>query len=250
MSVLCYHAVDPCWSSPLAVTPEDFEVQLAWLARTRDVVPLAVALDHMDQRGRLPRGMVALTFDDGFAQLEEHVFPALARHRLPATVFLVAATLTPEGQPVDWVDTPPEWPLETLTVDQVLAAAEQGVDLQSHTWSHPRLTDLDADACRAEMSRSRELLSDLLHRSVDHVAYPRGLHDEQARRAAQDAGYTHGFALPESREEPGPYAVPRVGVWPGNGRPALRVKTMPEYLPVRHSPVFPALRSVARRVRP
>ncbi len=32
MSVLCYHAVDPGWSSPLAVTPEDFEVQLAWLA--------------------------------------------------------------------------------------------------------------------------------------------------------------------------------------------------------------------------
>ena len=100
MSVLCYHAVDPCWTSPLAVTPEDFEVQLGWLARTRDVVPLAVALDHMDERGRLPRGMVALTFDDGFAQLEEHVFPALARHRLPATVFLVAATLTPEGQAV------------------------------------------------------------------------------------------------------------------------------------------------------
>jgi peptidoglycan/xylan/chitin deacetylase (PgdA/CDA1 family) len=191
--------------------------------------------------------MVALTFDDGFAQLEDHVFPALARHRLPATVFLVAQTLTPQGQPVDWVDTPPDWALETLTVDQVLAAAEQGVDFQSHTWSHPRLTELDGDECRAEMTRSRELLGDLLHRSVDYVAYPRGLHDEPTRRAAADAGYTRSFALPEAREEPGPHAVPRVGVWPGNGTLSLRAKTMPEYLPVRHSAVFPALRRLARR---
>ena len=247
MSILCYHAVDPTWTSPLAVTPQDFEDHLTWLARTRTVVPLRVAMEHMDARGRLPRGMVALTFDDGFAQLEEHVFPALARHGLPATVFLVAATLSPQGQPVDWVDTPPDWPLETLGVDQVLAAAEQGVDMQSHTWSHPRLTELDEDAVRAEMSRSRELLADLLHRDVDQVAYPRGLHDAQARRAAEAAGYTHAYALPQTHEEVGPHAVPRVGVWPGNQAMSLRAKTMPEYLALRHSPAFPALRKLARR---
>lgn len=247
MSILCYHAVDPTWTSPLAVTPQDFETHLTWLTQTRTVVPLSVAMEHMSPRGHLPRGMVALTFDDGFAQLEEHVFPALARHGLPATVFLVAATLTPQGQQVDWVDTPPDGPLETLTVDQVLAAAEQGVDMQSHTWSHPRLTELDEDAVRAEMRGSRELLADLLHRSVDHVAYPRGLHDEQARRASQAAGYAYSYALPVSHEEVGPHAVPRVGVWPGNQTRALRMKTMPEYLAVRHSPVFPALRKLAGR---
>ena len=33
MSILCYHAVDPHWKSPLSVTPEEFERHCAWLAR-------------------------------------------------------------------------------------------------------------------------------------------------------------------------------------------------------------------------
>src|SRR6478609_6517476 len=100
MSILCYHAVDPTWRSPLAVTPEVFERHCAWLARARTVVPLDVALKRLDRRGRPARGIVALTFDDGFAQLHTHVFPTLARFRLPATVFVVAATLTDQGHPV------------------------------------------------------------------------------------------------------------------------------------------------------
>ena len=250
MSILCYHAVDPCWSSPLSVTPEAFDEHLALLARSRTVVPLDVAVEHLDARGRLPRGMVALTFDDGFQQLEEHVFPSLARHGLPATLFLVAATLTPEGQPVDWVDTPPpDRQLETLDVDAVLAARDQGIGIGSHTWSHPRLTELDEDDCLAEMTRSRELLGDLLHQRVDHLAYPRGLHDATARRSAERAGYTHSFTLPQTREDVGRHALPRVGIFPGNGSMAVRVKTQPSYVRARMSPVFPAVRSVARRIR-
>ncbi len=248
MSILCYHAVDPCWTSPLSVTPAEFERQIAWLARTRTVVPLDVAVTRLDARGRLPRGMVALTFDDGFAQLQEHVFPALARHGLPATLFLVAATLTPEGHAVDWVDTPPpDRTLETLTVDQVLAAADQGVDIASHTWTHPQLPELDEDACRSELTSSRELLGDLLHRRVDHLAYPRGLHDAAARRLAAEAGYTHSFALPVEPEEIGPHSLPRVGVFPGNGTLTLRAKTHPRYLDARFSTAFPAVRRLVRR---
>src|ERR687893_300844 len=104
MSILCYHSVQPRWPSPLAVEPADFARHCAWLAHRRRVLPLRDALVRLDRSGRLRRGMAALTFDDGFAALHEHAMPVLARHRMPATVFLVAQTLTPAGQPVDWVD--------------------------------------------------------------------------------------------------------------------------------------------------
>jgi peptidoglycan/xylan/chitin deacetylase (PgdA/CDA1 family) len=248
MSILCYHAVDPCWQSPLAVTPEAFESHCAWLARHRSVVPLEVALARMDPRGRLPRGMVALTFDDGFAQLADLVFPALARHGLPATVFLVAATLTEQGHPVDWVDTPPDWQLRTLTSDQVLAARAEGIAFQSHSWAHRTLSELDESQCETDLRESRTLLEDLLHEPVDLLAYPRGRHDASVRRATQAAGFRFGLALPEGREEAGRYAVPRVGVFPGNGDAALRLKTHRRYLAVRRSRLFPAVRAVGRAV--
>jgi peptidoglycan/xylan/chitin deacetylase (PgdA/CDA1 family) len=249
MSILCYHAVDPCWQSPLAVTPELFETHCAWLARHRTVVPLRVALDRMDRRGRLPRGMVALTFDDGFAQLDDLVFPALARHRLPATVFLVTATLTDEGHPVDWVDTPPpDWELQTLTREQVLAAQGAGIEFESHSWAHLTLPELDEEECRADLRSSRELLEDLLHKRVDLLAYPRGFHDAKVRRATEAAGFSRGLALPDSREQAGPYAVPRIGVFPGNGETAMRLKTYRRYVGIRQSRVFPVVRAVGRAV--
>lgn len=249
MSILCYHAVDPCWESPLAVTPEAFEEHCRWLARHRTVVPLDVALRSLDQQGRLPRGMVALTFDDGFAQLDDLVFPALARHRLPATVFLVAKTLTPQGHPVDWVDTAPDWPLHTLTLDQVLQAQDDGVEFASHSWTHRTLPDLDHADCVTDLQESRELLEDLLRRPMPYLAYPRGRHDAGVRTAAEKAGYSHALALPEQQEEPGAFAVPRAGIFPGNGRRTMRMKTARNYHRVRQHPVFPAIRDVVRSLR-
>jgi peptidoglycan/xylan/chitin deacetylase (PgdA/CDA1 family) len=201
----------------------------------------------MDSRGRLPRKTVALTFDDGFAQLHDYVFPLLEKHSLPATVFLVVKTLTPEGHPVDWVDTTPPWPLETLTRSQVESARAAGVTFASHSWTHRTLTQLDEDECRHDLLMSREYLSDLVHAPVSHLAYPRGKHDAGVRRAAADAGYSHSFALPEAAEVVGPHSVPRVGIFPGNGVTTLRGKTQAAYLPVRHSRVFPAVRKLGRR---
>ncbi|MFN2557858.1 MAG: polysaccharide deacetylase family protein, partial [Nitriliruptorales bacterium] len=80
MAILCYHAVEPTWSSPLAVAQATFDAQCRWLARHRRVLDLAEAVGRVDRRGRLPRGAAALTFDDGFASVHEHALPVLIQH--------------------------------------------------------------------------------------------------------------------------------------------------------------------------
>lgn len=245
MTILCYHSVEPGWESPLAVHPDDFALHCSWLARNRAVLPLLEAVHRLDGSGRLPGGSAALTLDDGFAALHEHALPVLSRHRLPATVFLVAETLTPQGRVVDWVDTAPEYSLQTLDLAQVREMQQAGVSFQSHSWAHHDLTQLGFDACVRDLRASRELLEDLLGHPVPLLAYPRGRHDHRVREAAASAGYSYCFALPERPERPGPHAVPRVGVYRGNGLPALRAKCWRPYLRVRTS-----VREVARRVRP
>jgi peptidoglycan/xylan/chitin deacetylase (PgdA/CDA1 family) len=205
------------------------------LARRRTVVPLGEAVTRLDAKGRLPRGLAALTFDDGFTGVLEHALPEVQRHGLPMTVFLVAQTLTEEGLDAWWVRTPPPWPLTTLTVDEVLHLRDLGVDLQSHSWAHQDLPELDEDACEQDLRRSREFLEDLLQAPVPFLAYPRGLHDEGVRRAARRAGYSHGFALPERHERVDEYAVPRVGIHRGNGTLTVGIKSQRRYLEVRHS---------------
>ncbi|MDP8927708.1 MAG: polysaccharide deacetylase family protein [Actinomycetota bacterium] len=250
MSIFCYHGVDPAWSSPLAVAPDTFEAQCRWLMRHRLMLDLPEAVERVDRRGRLPRGLAALTFDDGFASLHEHALPVLARHRVPATVFVVAGTLVPEGRPVDWVDDPPAFPLATLTREQLLELHQAGVGIGSHSHTHRDLTLLGQDECERDLRHSRELLEDLLRRPVPFLAYPRGRHNERVRRSARRAGYTHAFTLPESHEPPGTHAIPRVGVYRRNGIGTLRLKAARPYLPLRTSPLLAAIRPHRRSPEP
>jgi peptidoglycan/xylan/chitin deacetylase (PgdA/CDA1 family) len=248
MTVLCYHAVHPQWDSPLSMHPDTLAAQCEWVARNRTVISLSDAVQRLTPRGRLPRGLCALTFDDGFASVHEHGWPVLARHRLPATVFLVAQTLTEQGQEVDWIDTPPPYESQTLTVDQVLEMQEAGVAFESHSLTHADLTRLTYAECLADLRSSRELLETVLGRPVRLLAYPRGRHAAHVRAAAEKAGYTHAFALPEGPEPVGDYALPRVGLYRDNGMRALRVKTAPPYLPVRTGHAFQAARRATRLV--
>jgi len=148
---------------------------------------------------------------------------------------------------VDWVDTPPPWTLRTLTADQVLELHRSGVHIGSHSWAHRDLTQLGYSECVRDLRESRELLEDLLRTSVPLLAYPRGRHNAVVRQAAAAAGYTHALALPQQHEQAGRYAVPRVGVFPGNTLATLRVKSSRLYLPARTHRGFPAVR---RGLRP
>lgn len=100
--ILMYHRVadepfDP-WS--LAVSPERFRQQLAWLSEGRQVLPLTeFAARHRQQT--LPSNAAALTFDDGYACVAHAARPALEQARLPATVFLPVA-LVEQGRPFWW----------------------------------------------------------------------------------------------------------------------------------------------------
>ena len=64
-----------------------------------------------------------------------------------------------------------------------------GVEIGSHTVSHPILTTTDDDELRRELRDSRARLGAELGREVELFCYPNGAFDERVRREAAGAGY-------------------------------------------------------------
>jgi peptidoglycan/xylan/chitin deacetylase (PgdA/CDA1 family) len=228
MAILTYHAVNPEWQSPLSVTPDRFESHCAWLSRRHRVVPAAEAAGRIVSSGKLPSGIVSITFDDGYEDLFDHALPALARHDLGATVFLVSATLT-DNRSVDWVSPRPGEPLRTLRLEQILEMQDAGMSFGSHSRIHHDLIELTDEECERDLRDSKGALEDLLGRQVSLLAYPRGLHDERVRGAAKRAGFSYAFGSSKPLGPVGRFSIPRVGVYGDDGLPSLAFKTLAAY---------------------
>ena len=87
--VLCWHRVAHLHQDPylLAVTPEHCDEQLRALRDRYQVVSLAdLTRGLAGRRGLGP--VVALTFDDGYADNATTAFPLLRKHGMPATFYL------------------------------------------------------------------------------------------------------------------------------------------------------------------
>lgn len=213
--ILMYHSVAPAKPSGdpfrITVTPERFEHQLAWLARQRlrgvSVRELLVAQDR--------RGLVGLTFDDGYADFPRHALPALLRRGFTATVYIVAGRI---GGSNGWESTGPIKAL--MERSAVLECADAGMEIGSHGLLHLHLTEMDDETATREIAESRRLLSDLTGSPIAGYCYAYGDHGSREVELVRAAGYDYACAVEPSRWR-GQYALPRTYI--GQADAALRL---------------------------
>ena len=101
-AILLYHRVVEPGLDPhrLALPPLAFSAQMQELARRWVPLPLP-ELAARSRAGTLPRGAVAVTLDDAYADALENASPILLSTRVPATFFAVANACLQE-QPFWW----------------------------------------------------------------------------------------------------------------------------------------------------
>jgi peptidoglycan/xylan/chitin deacetylase (PgdA/CDA1 family) len=89
--ILLYHRVHDGDFDPwlLNVSLKNFDDHMAHLRQRYAVLSLAELCQGL-AAGRVPRGAVAVTFDDGYADNLRNAKPILERHRVPATVFVTS----------------------------------------------------------------------------------------------------------------------------------------------------------------
>ena len=207
--ILMYHAVADTAVDPnlLCVPPERFAHQMSWLAgRGLRGVSVGTLIEAM--RAGRSRGLVGITFDDGYTSVLDAALPVLHRHDFRATVFVITDRL---GGRNDW-DDGTDWPLLSAAGIRELASA--GVEIGSHSASHVRLAGLALSQLARQVSQSRADLAALLGTEVAGFAYPYGVMDAAARQAVHDAGYSYACAVQTPPHALGYLALPRIYAGP------------------------------------
>jgi len=222
--VLCYHAVVEGEPQRLAVRREQLESQLRSLLR-RGYRPVSAA-HAVEQRGRL----LHVTFDDAYRSVVE-TLPLLHELGVPATIFACTGYAR-DGRAFDVPELREDAAADpaafaTLDWPALRAAASAGVEIGSHTVTHPHLPQLSDAELDRELRDSRAELEDELGRPCRHLAYPYGDEDDRVRNAARRAGYDAAFAVDPRRGRGDRFAVPRLAVYRHDTAAGFRLRTSP-----------------------
>jgi peptidoglycan/xylan/chitin deacetylase (PgdA/CDA1 family) len=217
--ILMYHGVADVAQDPnqLCVSPARFAEQLSWLERS-GLRGVSVAALLAARRAGQAAGLVGITFDDGYTSVLDTALPELAARGFGATAFIISDRL---GRTNEW-DEGPVWPL--LDARGVAELAAVGIEIGSHSATHPRLAGLGARSQAVEVTSSRERLEDLLGARVSGFAYPYGSMDQAARHAVAAAGYEYACAVESPLAQLGPLAMPRIYVGQRDSAARMTIK--------------------------
>ncbi len=175
---LMYHAIsDDCWGIPsLFVSPAEFENQLNYL-KENGYTPIRFEdLNRADQYEK----PILLTFDDGYENNYTELFPILKKFHCKVTIFLIMDNIGEKNY---------------LTEEQIREMAESGlVSFQSHTMSHPYLTNLNAEKLQYELLQSKKELAKLLGKEPFVLCYPTGRYSATVT-AAVGEHYQYGVLM-------------------------------------------------------
>ncbi|TAN39313.1 MAG: polysaccharide deacetylase family protein [Nitrospirae bacterium] len=192
----------------MTVTTDAFESHLNYMKQKgHTVIRLRDLVDHFLGKGKIPRPRsVVITLDDGHKSVYTDLFPLIKKYRLPVTLFIYPSAISNAPYAMTW--------------DQLREMQGSGlVDIQGHTFWHPnfkkekkRLGPAEYAAfARTQFSRSKTRLEKELGQTIDMVAWPFGIHDEELIRLAGEAGYKAAFTM--ERRNAGPHensmALPR-----------------------------------------
>lgn len=192
--VLCYHRFGPTVADSMTVTTAVFESHLNYL---RDngytVIPLQTLVDYeLGKAPPPPAKSVVITIDDGHRTVYEEVLPLIKQHRVPVTLFIYPSAISNSHAPY------------AMKWEQLHELVDTGFfTIQSHTYWHPnfktekkRLSQAEYDKfVTMQLQKSKAALEKRFGTTVDVLAWPFGIYDDDLLERAKAAGYTAAFSI-------------------------------------------------------
>lgn len=150
----------------LTVIPANFQAQMAYLAANGftpiDFYQLSLAIVG---KQTLPAKPIILTFDDGYLDMYENVFPVLGQHGFGATFFLITELI--DNQNPVYI---------TWQMAEEMAAA--GMRMEPHTKTHIDLSEQDEATLIWQILGSQQTVAAHIGYMPRFFAYPAGRYDD------------------------------------------------------------------------
>lgn len=207
---LMYHSTLPGTHTPKwkwAVSIQNFSKQLDLLKKHGWTT---VCIRDFADTKTLPPRTVAITFDDGYAD-NFSAFEELNKRDMRATWFIVSNDI---GGNSSWgsmdSDRKP-----MLTEEQLDIMMSAGMEIGSHTCSHPDLTQIGLPEVEDELVKSKEQLSNILGINITSFAFPYGRYNDSIANAVKNAGYQYACTTRSgwSLRDNDPYRIRRISIF-------------------------------------
>jgi peptidoglycan/xylan/chitin deacetylase (PgdA/CDA1 family) len=161
----------------LSVAPWNLDAQMAWLAENGyTALTLQDLLYHLTLGWPLPPRSIVLTFDDGYTDAYTTAFPILQKYGFVGTFFIITDHVT-FGNP------------NHATWEQIIEMHNAGMDIQSHSRSHPDLRGQPEAELLWQILGSKEAIEARIDKQVRFFCYPSGKYDANTIRALEEYGY-------------------------------------------------------------
>lgn len=220
--ILQYHHVANDTPRTTSVTPAEFRQQMQHLKDLGyQVVSLDVIIEGLTQQKAVPDNAVAITFDDGFANVFTNARPILKEFNYPYTMFLGPALIDRREGPV-------------LSWAQIQTMAAEGVIIANHSSYHHRLAVPNPGESKAQWRQrvkadillAQQQLADKLGQKRKWLAYPYGDFSAELELLVTELGFI-GIGQQSGATGPG-VALTRIPRYPSSSQFAAMKHFVPK----------------------
>jgi len=207
--ILTYHCINGACpdGSRLCVNTQDFQKQMDFISRYRyRVIPLKDLIEALAKNKALSRNTVVITSDDGYEDNYQNAFPILKKYGFSATLFVITDQIGKQGF-CSW--------------EQLKEMQNNGIDIGSHTKTHPYLPQVNEEKLRKEIFESKKEIENKLGKKISLFCYPNGGYSSKIQDLVRQAGYSAAFTTNKGRYylKPDLFALRRIKMTDDSGSP-------------------------------
>ena len=192
-----------------------FNNQMAWLRDQGYTTLTMYQLEgYVRNKMNLPARAVVITFDDGLKSVSRYAWPILKQYGFHATAFIISSRI--KAHPLKWDPRS----LQFMSISE-LREIQDVFDVQSHThflhrvdnYRHPILLSRSYQNVLMDFKHSRRALAQF-NPHVLYLSYPFGGYNDNAVKAANDAGFHLAVTTVKGKVKPGdnPFLLKRLYV--------------------------------------